>query len=178
VPAVALTPALPGTAMPTGQRISTRQTAEQSHGIQLHALLEWVAPPGAIADRAWLRERLEVAGAEFDVLWQEASKIMQAPQLQRFFDPACYLNAWKELPYRTARGESRRIDRLVEFADSIWILDFKATEKVESGNLAACAAPYLKQMAEYRTAMQGVVVGKPVKAALVFSNGLLFEVEE
>ena len=171
-------PVLSGVIMPTGQRVSTRQTAEQRHGIRLHALLEWLAPPAAVLDRAWLQDRLEVEGAEFDALWQEAGRIMQSAQLQRFFDPACYLRAWKELPYRSAGGESRRIDRLVEFADSVWILDFKATDKVGTGSLAACAAPYLGQMGEYRAAMRAVFAGKPVKTALVFSNGLLFEVEE
>ena len=163
-------------AIPTGKRTSQRQTEAQRHGIRLHALLEWIAPPAPVLDRAWLQDRLEVDDAEFDSLWQDALHLTQAPHLQRFFDPECYVNAWKEVPYRTAAGESRRLDRLVEFDDSVWILDFKAAERAEEGSLAACGAPYLGQMREYRVAMEGVFAPKTVRAVLVFGNGLLFEI--
>jgi ATP-dependent helicase/nuclease subunit A len=166
-----------GPVIPTGKRTSLRQTEAQRHGIRLHALLEWVAPPAPVLDRAWLQERLEVDEAEFDALWQDALHLTQASHLRRFFDPACYVNAWKEVPYRTAAGESRRLDRLVEFDDSVWILDFKAAERAEEGNLVACAAPYLGQMREYRVAMEGVFAPKTVRAVLVFGNGLLFEID-
>ncbi len=164
-------------AIPTGKRISQRQTEAQRHGIRLHALLEWIAPPAPVLDRARLQDRLEADEAEFDALWQDALRLIQAPHLQRFFDPAHYLNAWKEVPYRTASGESRRLDRLVEFEDSVWILDFKAAERAEEGNLVACAAPYLGQMREYRVAMEGVFAPKIVRAVLVFGNGLVFEID-
>ena len=74
-------------------------------------------------------------------------------------------------------GESRRLDRLVEFDDSVWILDFKAAEKVEEGNLAASSAPYLGVMREYRGAMEGVFAPKRIRSVLVFGNGLIFEVD-
>ncbi|MHB0985768.1 MAG: UvrD-helicase domain-containing protein [Sulfuricella sp.] len=170
--------ACPGPAVPTGKRISQRQTEAQRHGIRLHALLEWIAPPEPVLDKASLRDRLELDGAGFDALWRDAVGLTQAPHLRRFFDPESYLHAWKELPYRTAAGENRRIDRLVEFEDSVWILDFKAAERAEEGNLAACAAPYLGQMAEYRAAMRDVFPSKPVRAVLVFANGGVFELPE
>ncbi|MBZ0094835.1 MAG: UvrD-helicase domain-containing protein, partial [Sulfuricella sp.] len=163
--------------IPTGKRISQRQTEAQRYGIRLHALLEWIAPPAPVLDRAWMQDRLEVNDAEFDALWQDALHLTQAPHLQRFFDPACYVNAWKEVPYRTASGESRRLDRLVEFEDSVWILDFKAAERAEEGNLEACAAPYLGVMREYLAAMRGVFSPKVVRAVLVFGNGLVFEID-
>lgn len=166
-----------GPVIPTGKRTSQRQTEAQRHGIRLHALLEWIAPPAPVLDRAWLQDRLEVDDTEFGALWQDALHLTQAPHLQRFFDPACYVNAWKEVPYRTAAGESRRLDRLVEFEDSVWILDFKAAERAEEGNLAACAAPYLGQMREYLAAMRGVFATKTVRAVLVFGNGLMFEID-
>jgi ATP-dependent helicase/nuclease subunit A len=178
------TPALPlkgreivDAIIPTGKRTSQRQTEAQRHGIRLHALLEWIAPPAPVLDRAWLQDRLEVDDADFDALWQDALHLTQALHLQRFFDPACYVNAWKEVPYRTAAGESRRLDRLVEFEDSVWILDFKFAERAEEGNLAVRAAPYLGQMREYRVAMEGVFAPKRVRAVLVFGNGLVFEVD-
>jgi ATP-dependent helicase/nuclease subunit A len=179
-PAAALPPVFhthAAQAMPTGKRISQSLTAAQRHGIRLHALLEWIAPPAPVHDRAWLRDKLEVDEAEFDALWQDALRLIQAPHLQRFFAPAHYLNAWKELPYRTAAGESRRLDRLVEFEGSVWIVDFKASERAEEGDLAACAQPYLGQIREYRAAMEGVFAPKAVRAVLVFGNGGVFEVD-
>jgi ATP-dependent helicase/nuclease subunit A len=170
-------PVLSNAIIPTGKRISQRQTEAQRYGIRLHAMLEWVAPPSPVLDRAWMQDRLEVDAAEFDALWQDALHLTQASHLQRFFDPACYVNAWKEVPYRTAAGESRRLDRLVEFEDDVWVLDFKAAERAEEGNLAACAAPYLGVMREYRGAMEGVFAPKRVRAVLVFGNGLLFEID-
>jgi ATP-dependent helicase/nuclease subunit A len=164
-------------AIPTGKRTSQRQTEAQRHGIRLHALLEWIALPSPVLDRAWLQDGLEVDEAEFDALWQDALNLTQAPHLQRFFDPACYVNAWKEVPYRTAAGESRRLDRLVEFEDDVWILDFKFAERAEEGNLAASSAPYVGVMREYRVAMQGVFAPKTVRAVLVFGNGLVFEID-
>jgi ATP-dependent helicase/nuclease subunit A len=174
-PPVFHTPAAP--AIPTGKRISQRQTEAQRYGIRLHALLEWIAPPMPALDRAWMQDRLEVDDAEFDALWQDALHLTQVPHLQRFFDPACYVNAWKEVPYRTSSGESRRLDRLVEFEDSVWILDFKAAERAEEGNLAASSAPYLGVMREYRVAMEGVFAPKRVRAVLVFGNGGVFEID-
>jgi ATP-dependent helicase/nuclease subunit A len=164
-------------AIPTGKRISQSQTEAQRHGIRLHALLEWIAPPAPVLDRGWMQDRLEVDDVAFDALWQDALHLTQAPHLRRFFDPASYVNAWKEVPYRTAAGESRRLDRLVEFEDDVWILDFKAAERVEEGNLAVCAAPYLGVMREYRGAMEGVFAPKRVRVVLVFGNGLVFEID-
>ncbi|MDP3482039.1 MAG: UvrD-helicase domain-containing protein, partial [Sulfuricella sp.] len=71
--------ALPRAIIPTGKRISQRQTEAQRHGIRLHALLEWIAPPAPVLDRAWLQDRLEVDDAEFDALWQDALHLTQAP---------------------------------------------------------------------------------------------------
>ena len=164
-------------AIPSGKRTSQRQTEAQRHGIRLHALLEWIAPPAPVLDRGWMQDRLEVDDEAFATLWRDVLHLTQAPHLQRFFDPAGYVNAWKEVPYRTAAGESRRLDRLVEFEDDVWILDFKAAERAEEGNLAVCAAPYLGVMREYLAAMRGMFAPKVVRAVLVFGNGLVFEID-
>jgi ATP-dependent helicase/nuclease subunit A len=92
------------------------------------------------------------------------------PQLQRFFDPQHYRNASNELPYVNAGGELKRIDRLVEFDDEVWVLDYKTGAKPD-------VAPYRAQMQEYRTAMQTVYAGKTVRSALLFADGVLREVE-
>ena len=64
----------------------------------------------------------------------------------------------------------KRIDRLVEFEDEIWVLDYKTGIKPET-------APYRAQIQEYRVAMQAVYPGGKVRCALLFGEGELIEVE-
>ncbi len=64
-----------------------------------------------------------------DSLWQQAQHLLALPQLQRFFDPQHYRNACNEMPYVNAYGELKRIDRLVEFDDEVWVLDYKTGDK-------------------------------------------------
>ncbi len=173
-PAAVTTDPRLNTPLSVGQREQAEQTPQQRFGIRLHALLEWLAPPDPVADKAVLQDRLELEHDEFEPLWQEAQAVLQAPHLQAFFDPALYRRAWNELPYRNAAGEIRRIDRLVERDDAFWVLDYKAAEG--AANPAKAAAPYLGQLAEYRSAVAAAFPGKPVRCALVFKGGVLHEV--
>jgi ATP-dependent helicase/nuclease subunit A len=110
-------------------------------------------------------------------LWKDAATLLEAPHLRRFFDPTCYLNAYNELPYASGAGEMRRIDRLVEFADEVWILDYKTGERVAAADLARRAAPYRAQMQSYRDAVRQVYPHKPVRCALVFGGALFYPLE-
>jgi ATP-dependent exoDNAse (exonuclease V) beta subunit len=51
------------------------------------------------------------------------------------------------------QGELKRINRLVEFDDVWWMLDYKLGDRED-------ARRYRSQMQEYRTAMQAVYAGK------------------
>lgn len=99
-------------------------------------------------------------------LWQQAQHLLTLPQLARFFDSTQYLAAYNEMPYINAKGELKRIDRLVEFDDEVWVLDYKLGDSED-------AERYQTQMQEYQTAMQSVFAGKAVRCALVFSEGVL-----
>jgi ATP-dependent helicase/nuclease subunit A len=89
--------------------------------------------------------------------------------LQRFFDPQHYLSANNEMPYVNASGELKRIDRLVEFDDEVWVLDYKLGDSED-------VAQHRAQMQEYQAAMQAVYAGKTVRCALLFADGVLSEV--
>jgi ATP-dependent helicase/nuclease subunit A len=102
-------------------------------------------------------------------LWQQAQHLLTLPQLARFFDSQQYRSACNEMPYINAKGELKRIDRLVEFDDEVWVLDYKLGDSED-------AARYRAQMQEYRTAMQSVYAGKTVRCALVFADGVMSEV--
>jgi len=152
--------------LPTGKR-ALHNTAQQQRGIWLHALLQHLTE--GMADKAELQQRLAVPVEEIESLYQQVQHLLTSPQLARFFDAQQYRNASNELPYINAKGELKRIDRLVEFDDEIWVLDYKLGDSED-------AARYRGQMQEYQVAMQSVYAGKAVKCALVFADGILSEV--
>jgi len=154
---------------PKGKR-AENLTPGQRRGIRLHALLQNIAYPQTVAGKNELQTRCAIPPDEMESLWQQAQYLLALPDLQRFFDPCFFHNACNEMPYVNARGELKRIDRLVEFDDEVWILDYKSGTKPE-------VAPYRRQMQEYRAAMQSVYSGKTVRCALLFENGALCEVE-
>lgn len=132
---------------PAGSREPS--TPEMRYGIRLHAILQ-----------------NGLSGDEEEGLANDARSILESPQLARFFDPACYVSAKNEASYVSEKGEVRRMDRLVEFENEIWILDYKTGDARES---------HREQLEEYRTAMQSVF-SKPIRCALIFTDGSLQEV--
>ncbi len=181
-----IAPVLPGIAveidtallrpLPTGQR-AIRPTAAQRKGIVLHALLQHlsasspstVVKNGEKTDKEALQLKFDISSGDIESLWQQAQYLLALPALQRFFDPQQYREACNEMPYVNARGELRRIDRLVEFDDEVWVLDYKSGAPSDSQSHSA-------QMEEYRVAMQTVYAGKIVRCALLYLDGTLCEI--
>ncbi len=159
--------------LPTGQH-APRMTTDQRQGIWLHALLQHLSPtlyPSPQGrGKQELQQRCGIPAGEMDALWQQAQHLLALANLQRFFDPQHYRSACNEMPYVNASGELKRIDRLVEFDNEVWVLDYKTGEQADP-------APYRAQMLEYRAAMQAVYAGKAVRCALLFAGGTLCEVE-
>jgi len=160
--------------IPTGKR-AARNTAQQQRGIWLHALLQHLTENSPLpqagegqGERAALRQRLGIPSAEMESLWRQAQLLLTSPQLARFFDAQQYRSACNEMPYVNAKGELKRIDRLVELDGEIWVLDYKLGDSED-------AARYRAQMQEYRSAMQAVYAGKTVRCALLFADGALSE---
>jgi ATP-dependent helicase/nuclease subunit A len=151
----------------TGKR-AARDTMQQQRGTWLHALLQYLVPPREMGDKAELQVRCAIPAEEMDALWQQAQALLARAPLQRFFDPQHYRSANNEMSYVNAQGELKRIDRLVEFEDEVWVLDYKLSD-------AEDAARYRVQMLEYRAAMQSVYAGKKVRCALVFADGVVNE---
>jgi ATP-dependent helicase/nuclease subunit A len=153
--------------LPTGTRSPAFATAATRRGERMHLLLQHLLPPDPITDRPWLEELLRVEEAEFESLWSDAHAILAAPHLQRFFDPTQYLSARNEVAFVGAGGELRRIDRLVEFADEIWVLDYK------TGDAPDALGRHRVQLDVYRQAMATLAAGKTVRAALILAGGHL-----
>jgi ATP-dependent helicase/nuclease subunit A len=162
--------------MPAVPAIGCRRepAGEQAErGVRVHRYLE-------LAGRGWaeaaIRHDLACPEAEFEQIRSSALALLEAPHLRRFFDPRQYLAAHDELTFVDRGGEVRRIDRLVEFAHEVWALDYK-TGGLSEPDPARRAAPYLEQLATYRQAMRALYADRPVRAALIFADGVLYEPE-
>lgn len=94
--------------------------------------------------------------------------MVESPALRRFFDSAQYRSALNEVEYVDGDGEVRRIDRLVEFDDAVWVLDYKSGREGQPQHRA--------QLEEYRDAVRRLYPGKPVHCGLILRDGVLVEV--
>lgn len=141
---------------PVGERLACAETSgAQTFGIAMHALIEARTTPGAAAP--WdVPEAVQHA----------AAAIVDAPDMQRFFDANCFEAAWNEVEIVHSDGRLGRIDRLVLFDDAVWVLDYK------SGSVDAPTLDrYRPQLEGYRDALAGVFGARQVFAMLVFSDG-------
>jgi ATP-dependent helicase/nuclease subunit A len=138
-------------------------------GELVHAILERLAPPAIPPDREILYQTLG-APLRFDEAWERATHIVLSAELDRFFNPATYQRAHNELSYVRADGSLRRIDRVVEFEDEIWVLDYKTGDATDTARLVNAHRP---QLVEYQQALTLLMPGKPVFAGLITATGTL-----
>jgi ATP-dependent helicase/nuclease subunit A len=66
-------------------------------------------------------------------------------------------------------GEVRRVDRLVEFDDEMWVLDYKTGDSRSVDPLLL--EQYRAQVAEYCAAMRRLYARRQVNGAIVFADG-------
>ncbi|TCS69453.1 ATP-dependent helicase/nuclease subunit A [Sulfuritortus calidifontis] len=149
-------------------RLRPTAGAEADFGIWVHRHLEALTGGPALAP-----QELATAPALQEEARLTAERMVAQPALARFFDAGRYRRARNELEYLGADGALRRIDRLVEFDDEVWVLDYK-TGGLDEPDLARRAAPHLAQIADYRQAVAALYPERPVRAALVFTDGRFY----
>jgi ATP-dependent helicase/nuclease subunit A len=144
------------------------------HGRAVHSVLQALSAAPE-QDQARLRAGTEarLATKLEDAAWQRAlaaaRRVLAAPELARFFDPAGYVRAWNEIPY--ADGEATGIiDRLVDDGRCLWILDYKTAR----GETAALVRRYRPQLESYARAIAKIWPGRPLVAGLVLTNEARF----
>ena len=115
------------------------------------------------------RENASVKSPQWRRNIRLSTGVLKSPALARFFDPRQFLRAQNEVSYTTGSGDVRRIDRLVEFEDAVWVLDYKTGNEEAAG--AALIEEYRAQIAEYCAAMQDIYRGKQALGAIVFADG-------
>ncbi|MFP5381108.1 MAG: UvrD-helicase domain-containing protein [Gammaproteobacteria bacterium] len=156
-----------------GQRIALPAAGEAAaSGEFFHACLEHHAPPGVSRDLVALAARLgvqdEAAGIE-----AAARALLARPELARFFDPAHYLRAHNERALLDASGALRRLDRVVEFDDAVWVIDYKTGADSLALSDAELAERHQSQLDAYRGLLAALYPGRTIHAALLRSDGRL-----
>ena len=147
--------------IPHGTRLEENVDANRDYGIALHGLLD-MATSGA-----------ELVGDEQLIAHAEA--ILGAPHLAEFFDANLYISARNEVSIVNAEGTLLRIDRLVEFTDHVWVLDYKSVRSDFVQN-AALMVEYRAQLLGYRRAVVDIFPSKSVRCGLIFGDAVLQEI--
>ena len=156
-----------------GQRLTPAPAnPAAASGELFHACLEHHAPPGAPRDLPALATQLGMA-AELKRIEADARALLAQPHLARFFDPAQYRNAHNELALLDANGRMQRLDRVVEFDDAVWVIDYKTGDDSLGLSDAHLAERHRPQLSNYQTLLAGLYPGKPVQAALLLADGRL-----
>ncbi|MGH7673637.1 MAG: PD-(D/E)XK nuclease family protein, partial [Gemmatimonadales bacterium] len=154
--------------LPTGQRVAEISGRAARYGTQFHALMERLTG-GVPAARAAVQRELGLSERDFAPLWEQAQRLLAAPALARFFDPAQFKRAANEVSYMIETGEVRRIDRLVEFDDEMWVLDYKTGDARSVDPLLL--EQYRAQITDYCAAMRRLHSRQEVSGAIVFADG-------
>lgn len=154
---------------PLGVYTTRSDTAATDYGTLVHLLLEAITPPNPVQDAALLLAQFG-AHPQFANAHQHARSILGQAQLQRFFDPAHYRRAWNELSYLRQNGSSYRIDRVVEFDDEVWVLDYKTDQTDDAQQLIQC---HRTQLTEYQTAMRVCYPALTIHCAIISAGGKL-----
>lgn len=137
------------------------------YGLAFHRLMERLTTAGA-ADADALARDLELPRSDVEALLRQAKDMLARPDLRAYFDPARYVRALNEVPYVDASGDLRRIDRLVETNDAVWVLDYKTGVAPEGGTLMA---DYEAQILSYCHSVARLYPGRPVRGLLLFAGG-------
>lgn len=172
--AVAATTAIPALpvgiqqAYPVGEHTLYSDNAATDYGTLVHLLLEAITPP-LQRDETQLQARFN-AHPQYSTAHQHARDIVNQPHLQRFFDAAQYRRAHNELSYQRLNGSTHRIDRVVEFDNEVWVLDYKTDQTDDAQQLIQ---RHRAQLAEYQTAMQLCYPAHAVHCAIINAAGEL-----
>lgn len=165
-----------------GQRLApAAANPAAASGELFHACLEVHAPPGmnrfnaTPLDLPALAQRLNLE-TEFVRIEIEARALLAQPHLARFFDPAQYRRAHNELALLDASGRVQRLDRVVEFDDAIWLLDYKTGADDCRASETVVIERHRPQLTAYQTLLAALYPDRPVHAALLLADGRLVSI--
>lgn len=157
-----------------GARRSLLVDDNRDYGIKLHGLLE-TTRDGEISKAMAERILANEDNSTRESLMRHAQSILHAPHLQRFFDPTIFKAARNEVSLVDASGELLRLDRLVEFDDEVWVLDYKSSAS-QTAQSSALLADYRAQLTRYRRVLVEIYPGKALRCGLIFGDAVLREI--
>ena len=161
-------------APPVGQRlVPVIQSETAAMGELFHACLEHYAPPGTGRDLSAFTRQLGLSADRHAKIEQMARALIAAPHLTRFFQPEHFLCARNEMAILDEEGNTQRLDRVVEFDDEVWVLDYKTGADVLLETDAALQDSHGPQLARYTRLLAQLHADKPIRAALVLADSRL-----
>lgn len=154
--------------------VTPEKQKQLDEGVWFHGVLQRITPQQYRPVSKTLPEPEQIASAflitakDAELTLQRALKVYQSTELQIYFDPSQYQEAWNELDLVSAEGKSMRIDRLIEFKDLLVILDYKLSIPKPSDPLYV---HYTEQLGRYRTELQRIYPDKAIKTLLIDAQG-------
>lgn len=166
-----------------GTRAAELATTAMRRGSAWHALLQGHGAAGgpAMAEP----DRVRTLAREFRLPEDDAraaiaaaQRVLGAPSLQRFFAPG--VRAANEVELVDADGTTLRIDRLVEFDDACWVLDYKwdLPADAATGGAADLLGAYRRQVRRYAQALRAAGLRTPPRLLLIAADARVLEVAE
>lgn len=165
----------PASLSPLAARAAAAQTvARFQRGTLIHRLLELLPglPPGARADagrRFLAQPAFELGETDIAALLAEVLAVLDDPAFAALFGPG----SRAEAPIAGLIGVtpvSGQIDRLAITDEAVLIVDYK-TNRPPPPTAEATPTPYLRQMAAYRRLLLGLYSDRPVRCALLWTDG-------
>jgi ATP-dependent helicase/nuclease subunit A len=104
--------------------------------------------------------------------------LLAQPHLARFFAPAQYRSAHNEWALLDHSGRVQRLDRVVEFDDAVWLIDYKTGQDSRTLSDTQLVETHCAQLAGYRSLLAELYAGKPVHSALLLADGRLIPLED
>jgi len=157
-----------------GQRlVPPIQGETAAMGELFHACLEHYAPPGTERDLCAFTTQLGLSADRHATIEQMARALIAAPHLTRFFQPEFFLRARNEMAILDEEGNTQRLDRVVEFDDEVWLLDYKTGADALQETDAALQALHGAQLGRYTRLLAQLHAHKAIHAALVLADGRL-----
>jgi ATP-dependent helicase/nuclease subunit A len=156
-----------------GQRlVPPIQGETAAMGELFHACLEHYAP-GTERDLSAFTRQLGLSADRHATIEQMARALIAAPHLTRFFQPEFFLRARNEMAILDEEGNTQRLDRVVEFDDEVWLLDYKTGADALQETDAALQARHGAQLGRYTRLLAQLHAHKSIHAALVLADGRL-----
>lgn len=146
-----------------GKRNTSRWVDDKKRelGIEIHALLEARVPHSGSRKMASTDASPEAAAIVGQILCTDA--------LRKFFDPSQYVaafNEWEITATLNHKIQTQCIDRLVEFVNEVWVLDYKTGGVID-------AALHQEQIQHYCYAVAALYPTKIIYGAVIDAEGQL-----